>query len=155
MKRILISIAIAAVVLVGGFFLLNHYIYQEKQADAPDISSAPAEQPTGQPTFSWSYRGFENADIPYTEISLTASYADGAPVTKVIETVEGNCNVYEEGDTDVYERSEMIICYYAGFGRYYKVVQNGEKYLVQRKEFEEASPDYNPPVDIYRTLQTF
>lgn len=32
MKKILISIAIVLIVLVGGFFWLNSYIYNEKQA---------------------------------------------------------------------------------------------------------------------------
>lgn len=34
MKKILLGVAIAAVILVGGFFVLNSYIYNEKQAVA-------------------------------------------------------------------------------------------------------------------------
>lgn len=42
MKKTLITIAIILVVLVAGFFILNAYIYNEKQADEPqenEISS--------------------------------------------------------------------------------------------------------------------
>ena len=37
MKKFLIGAAVVIALLVGGFFLLNHYIYQEKQADTPEI----------------------------------------------------------------------------------------------------------------------
>jgi len=151
MKRFLISAGIVIAFLIGGFFLLNHYIYWEKQADAP----SDTEQPIDAPAFEWSYRDFEDKDIPYTEITLTAFYDNGPAVARTIDTIEGNCNVFEEADGDVYERSTMIICYYAGFGRYYKVVESGEEYLVQRREFEEASPDYNPPQQSFRTIERF
>jgi heat shock protein HslJ len=38
MNKILITIMAVAAVLVGGFFVLNNYIYQEKQAEPGDAS---------------------------------------------------------------------------------------------------------------------
>lgn len=111
--------------------------------------------PQGKPTFTWSYTSFEKNEIPRTTISLTAHYPTMATTTKVVDTIEGGCNEYTERDIDVYPESQMIICYYAGFGRYYKVVENGNVYEVKRKEFEEASPDYNPPIAPFTTIVTF
>jgi heat shock protein HslJ len=38
MNKVLITGLVIAVLLVGGFFVLNNYIYQEKQADPADAS---------------------------------------------------------------------------------------------------------------------
>lgn len=40
MNRILITVGFILVVCVGGFFVLNNYIYQEKQADSTNASLA-------------------------------------------------------------------------------------------------------------------
>lgn len=115
---------------------------------------APAA-PEGNPAFEWSYRAFQREEIPYSVISLSAQYPNGVRQVKEIETVEGSCNEYPEPDADVYPKSTQIICYYAGLGRYFKVIEKGGEYLVQRKEFEEASPEYNPPVQEFETIVRF
>jgi hypothetical protein len=106
--------------------------------------------------FAWSYTTSEKDNIPYTTIRLTASSVGKEPVTKEIDTIEGGCNEYEDRDTDVYQNSIMIICYYAGLGRYYKVVEEDDGgYAVQRKVFEEGSPDYVPPEQNFETIARF
>lgn len=40
MNKIHIIVGLVLVALVGGFFILNNYIYQEKQADSTDVSLA-------------------------------------------------------------------------------------------------------------------
>lgn len=81
---------------------------------------------------------------------------NGTSQTKEIDTIEGSRNEYVSPDADVYAQSEMIICYYAGFGRYYKVVASGNgTYSVQRREFEEASPHYTPLVASFETIVVF
>lgn len=145
----LIGAVLILVIGIGYFF-----IPKERAAAAPrEVSSE--EVAAGTPTFTWSYREFENESIPYTEIVLTATYENASPDTRIIDTVEGNCNAYEPRDPDVYERSTMIICYYAGLGRYFKIVEGAEGYRVQRKVFEEASPDYAPPHQAYETITRF
>jgi hypothetical protein len=109
----------------------------------------------GLPNFEWGFKLSEKNNITNTTISLTATYQNKSKVTKIISTVQGTCNLYDDRDANAYKASEMIMCYYAGFGRYYKVVQNGATYNVQRKEFEEASPDYNPPVQSFKTIVSF
>ncbi len=139
------------IVLIGGFFLL-------KEQKAETVPEMPEEvvTPEGAPTFEWSYsEPVEKDYIPYSTISLTATYPGGETRVKEIETIEGGCNEYPEPDADIYKDSTMIICYYAGFGRYYKVIESDGGYAVQRKEFEEASPDYNPPVRGFETVAKF
>ncbi|MFZ2555594.1 MAG: hypothetical protein WAZ27_01850 [Minisyncoccia bacterium] len=123
------------------------------------IDPAPAgglQADLGRPYFKWTYSAFEAAEIPQTRVGLVATYPNGSTRTKEIDVIEGNCNAYASPDADVYMNSEMIICYYAGFGRYYKVVDIGsDVFEVQRREFEEASPDYNPPVADFETIAEF
>lgn len=121
----------------------------------PVVDQTPQVAPEGDPTFTWSYVPSEKNEIPQSTISLTATYPNGAKHTKEVETIEGGCNEHPDPDKDVYKQSQMIICYYAGFGRYYKVIKAPTGYAVQRKEFEEASPDYNPPKQEFKTVATF
>lgn len=121
----------------------------------PLVEERAAQAPAGEPTFSWSYRSSERAGIPETDIILSAAYENGTTQTHVIDRIEGGCNEYEPRDSDAYERSTMIICYYAGLGRYYKIVERSDRYTVERKIFEEASPDYDPPRQEYEVVWQF
>lgn len=134
---------LAIVVLVAGYVVL-------RPAAVPETSVS-----RGPATFTWSYRQFERDSIPYSRISATATYADGSTETKEIDTIEGSCNVYEERDKDVYEKSDMIICYYAGLGRYYKITEAETGYEIERRIFEEGSPEYEPPTLPYEAIATF
>ncbi len=135
-------ILIAAI--FAGYFLLRD---QE-----PEVSVTPA--PVGEPKFAWEYTEFMKGEFPYSTVALAATYPDRTVVRKVVGEVQGGCNDYPEPDADVYDNT-MIMCYYAGFGEYFKVVRVGTAYEVRHKEFEEASPDYNPPVIEYETVATF
>ena len=126
---------------------------------ATSTSATPSATPTtgskGLPNFEWGFKLSEKNAITYTTLSLTATYQNKSKTTKVIGTVQGTCNVYDDRDANAYKASEMIICYSAGAGTYYKVVQNGNSYNIQKKDFEEASPSYNPPARSYATVVTF
>ncbi|HEY1041178.1 MAG TPA: hypothetical protein VGE63_00430 [Candidatus Paceibacterota bacterium] len=151
LKVILIVIIVIGVIAVANFFMKDSH---RNEAD-PSKTTTTETKPEGAPVFAWSYTPSEKNEIPQSTISLTATYPNGAKQTKEIETIEGGCNEYPEPDKDVYKQSQMIICYYAGFGRYYKVVESNGAYLVQRKEFEEGSPEYNPPQQEFKTIAQF
>lgn len=149
-------IAIAFTLLLGTLLLGFVITTINRSRPAPVEDFVQTGAPQGSPSFSWEYKTSENSDdIPQTEIMLAAYYPGGLIVRKGIDTIAGTCNEYSEQDADVYENSTMIICYYAGLGHYFKVVKSDENYLVQRKIFEEASPDYNPPVTGFETIATF
>ena len=149
MKYLLI--ASVALILIAGV----GYQVLKKEPQIPLLETPTAKETHGTATFSWSYRTFEEESILYTELSLMAVYEDGTSEKKIIDTVEGSCNSYEDADSDIYERSTMVICYYAGLGHYFKVVAGGNGYEVQRRIFEEASPDYDPPQEPYVTVGRF
>lgn len=112
-------------------------------------------QEQGEPTFAWVYSVVEERDMPRSTLSLTAHYTDGTMQTKEIDTIDGVCNDFPTPDSDVYGKSTMIMCYYAGFGHYYKVIEKEGDYIVMRKEFEEGSPEYNPPEQPFKEVVQF
>lgn len=103
-------------------------------------------------TFEWTYVPSDVAGIPHTAIGLDITFPDGDVRAKTVDDIEGGCNEYPMPDADVYAGSTMITCYYAGLGRYFKIVESDGGYLVQRRIFEEASPDYDPPAQAYETI---
>jgi hypothetical protein len=159
-KKIGVIFTICLVILVAYVAALS--FSNDTRKDQGIVQNESAQQP-GQnenntlvdPSFQWSYQEFEESEIPRTTITLTARSSDGVSQTKEIDTIEGGCNEYAEPDVDAYSTSTMIICYYAGLGRYYKVVEQDGTYLVQRKIFEEASPDYVPVQNEFETIASF
>lgn len=147
--KYLIVVLLSFAVVVVGFFMLspNNGDY------TPDLPTTMKGE--GLPDFSWSYATSTVDSISYSEISLTATYENDVTEVKRIDRIEGDCNEYAERDADVYEKSPMIICYYAGLGRYFKVVQEEDGFVVLRKVFEEAAPDYTPPIEEYETVTRF
>ncbi len=132
---------------------LLYYVFHSVKPAAP--TPAPSNTPVGTPIFSWQYTPVNDRDFPKTQITLTATYPDTTRISKDIDTPDGSCNDYANPDANVYPRSTMIICYAAGLGHYYKVVQDNGHYLVQRKTFEEGSPEYTPPELPFETIERF
>lgn len=158
-----VGFIILAVLFVAGYFIASRFLITKDSAsetltNEATVSKETAETtpaPEGKPRFTWIYNYKPDGDYPETDLSLTATYENGATVTKVIDTAQGSCNQYDTRDRDVYAQSEMVICYFAGLGHYYKVVESKGEYLVQRRIFEEGSPDYNPPVLPFETIAQF
>lgn len=145
-------LAILVIVITG----LAAYNAFGPRAEAPGMEGMPQETSQGEPTFSWQYATDENGEIPQTKISLSAAYPDGSSVTKAIDTVDGTCDAYPTPDENIYAKSEQIICYYAGLGHYFKVVAEEDgTYAIRKRTFEEASPDYDPPVTGFETIVVF
>lgn len=143
-----------------SFFVLDKINKQRNLVKNSDEQTevAPEEQkePEGLPTFSWKLDYTDETEYPETTLFLTATYENGVTNTKEIDTAQGSCNTYDNPkNEEVYKNSEMIICYYAGLGHYYKIVQSENEFLVQRRVFEEGSPEYTPPVLPFETIKTF
>lgn len=151
-KRALIGFLLTGIVIIAVSTVLRH----SRQETIPLPEEDQMQMlPEGRPVFTWHYTPFAGEETPKTAITIRATYPNGEVVSKDIGIVEGGCNVYDNRDADVYKQSDMIICYYAGLGRYYKVVEGNGVYKVQRKIFEEASPDYNPPQQSFETVVEF
>lgn len=108
-----------------------------------------------EPIFKWRYEEFEGEYFFKSRIFLDVTYPNGAIDTKLIDTIDGGCADAPEQNEAVAPHSTKILCYYAGLGHYFKVIKGGNSYLVQRKIFEEATPDYTPPVQKYETVAKF
>ncbi|HRH55703.1 MAG TPA: hypothetical protein PK609_02450 [Candidatus Paceibacterota bacterium] len=143
------------VVAVGAYFAFSAFNAPRESEPIQEVPTQEDIQTGGDPSFEWSYKAFTENEIPYSRISLTAEYPNGATDRKEIDTIAGGCNEFIEPDADVYPQSTMIICYYAGLGHYYKVVEGDGAYLVQRKVFEEASPEYNPEPEEFEVIAQF
>jgi hypothetical protein len=157
MKKSLIVLAgVFLLAWIGYALIKDTEVAEEVVLETATTSSQVVQgNDSLQPTFEWTFVSSEKEDIPQTTISLIQRYSDGRAVTKTIDTVGGSCNAYEESDADIYQNSSMIICYYAGLGQYYKVVAKGKGYEVQRKVFEEGSPDYEPAPEQFETIVRF
>jgi hypothetical protein len=158
MKKSIKIIFIVCLVVALGCGVASYVTKNKTATDVKnELSTQVTDQgiPSGEPVFEWTYSSFDEKEIPHTNIGLIARYPNGATQTKKIDTVEGDCNEYSSPDKDVYSKSKMIICYYAGFGNYYKVVKSDTAYLVKRKIFEEGGEDYNPPQLPFETIAQF
>ncbi len=129
---------------------LCYVLLPAKPAQEPSAST-----PHGEPVFTWQYTDVPNPDFPKVRVSLTATYPDTTTITKELSTVDGSCNDYASPDKDIYQHSTMIICYAAGFGHYFKVVQTSNGYTVLHRTFEEGSPEYTPPETTFAPVAQF
>lgn len=161
-RTIGLIIVLVGMGIVAGFYAFNNYIYKEKQGDSEIsehyIDSAQVEGKAQTPTFVWQY---ENADslnldgLPQTNIFLEVKYPTGVTLRKLIDTTPGTCNSLPDSDIDSVLGSSNIQCYSAGLGYRFKITTGKKSYLVERKTFEEASPDYNPPPYKYEIISEF
>lgn len=124
------------------------------------VAQTPAEQNTNitPPTFTWRYEEATalNLDgLPKTNVFAIATYSNGKIETKLVDTPDGSCNDLPDSTEPHAPHSTVTECYAAGFGEYYKVVKGDTSYQVMKKEFEEGSPEYNPPEQQYKLIAEF
>lgn len=140
MKHALLTPLVVALMLAGC-----------SAADVPDNDA----DPTRSVTFSWSYEEADSLNpdgMPETDIYLEAVYGDGARERVMIDTVPSSCNALPDADSDSLPGSTTVQCYGAGLGYRYKVTRGEDAYLVQRQEFEEATPEYEPVPQNYEVI---
>ncbi len=142
------------VVIIGYVYLESRpkmNVTTEPVVEQNDIDSTKSQEPV----FTWRYEEFEGEYFFNSRIFLDVTYPNGTTNTKLIDTIVGGCSDAPEQNEIIAPHSAKIICYYAGLGHYFKVIKGPQSYLVQRKIFEEATPDYNPPVYKYETVAEF
>lgn len=152
---------VLAVVLAIGIFCLGIFIGQKMNtveilnSEVAEIKTAadPTMLPNNKVTnFSWSHKIVDtNADYPKSLVSLYVTRADGSIESKIISTVDGSCNELLDAELGGLN-STQLLCYYAGFGYQFRIINLDGGYAVQQKEIEEASPDYNPPLAEFETI---
>lgn len=139
------------------------YAYKAYRPSDQTSEVAPPEAPESvessePPTFTWRFGESESLNLdglPETDVFLEAKYSGGAVQSKLIDTTPGSCNALPDPDAGSIPGSDTIQCYSAGLGYRFKVTRGESSYLVQRKTFEEASPDYDPPSYEYEVVAEF
>lgn len=111
------------------------------------------------PSLSWSYESVPNEDYPKSIVSLAIDDGSEFPSMYTVETIDGSCNTVDQSSySDEGEKvslagdSSPILCYFAGFGRIFRVIEEENSYVVQGKDIEEGSPEYTPPETRFETI---
>ena len=148
---------VVSILLVLGFgvFVYKTYFTTPPNAETPVQETVGTTEP---PVFVWKYEKANtlNLDgIPKTNVFLEATYSNGVVERTLIATTDGGCNDLPESDKDSVPTSTDAQCYAAGLGYHFKVTKGSTSYLVQKKRFEEASPDYTPPASVYEVVGEF
>lgn len=139
--------------LVGGCLLVSNFA-TEDNAETEEVAKLETLS-----AFSWRFieADTNNPDgNPQTKVYLTAIYEGGSRVEKLVDTVDGGCSELEgekyQGDIS---NTGKVQCYYAGLGQQYRIVEDEDSYLAERKFFEESSPDYVPPESSWEVIADF
>lgn len=144
--RILIVILVVAG--IASIFLLK-----KQEVVAPVVQQVETTQP---PMFAWIFGKSDKLDLdglPQSTVTLRTTYSGGIIKDTLIDTVQGSCNELPDADKDNVAHTATIQCYAAGAGERFRIIKGEQSYLVQKKEFEEGSPEYNPPEQEYKTVK--
>lgn len=151
-------VIIALLVLVLGVYAYKTFVTPPAPV-VVDTTPVPAEQDTvahGEPSaFTWSFEEGTTLNLdglPETNVFLQVSYPDGATKRIAVDTTPGGCNEIDRTEKDMANGSTVAQCYAAGLGYYFKVTKGPQSYLVQRKMFEEGTPESRPPEHPYETV---
>ena len=151
-RAVVVSILL---VIALGVFVYKTYFTALVNTEAPTQETIGTTEP---PVFVWKYEKATTLNLdglPKTNVFLEATYSNGAVERKLIATTDGGCNDLPESDADSVPTSNDAQCYAAGLGYHFKVTKGSASYLVQKKRFEEASPDYTPPASVYEVVAEF
>lgn len=148
---------VIGVLLLIGLSVLGYKAYfpAPKNTETSEINMQTNIEP---PIFSWKYEQDDslNGDgNPKTNIFLEAKYSNGAIENKLIDTTSGSCNDLPDSEEGSVPNTTNIQCYYAGLGYVFKITTGEKSYLVERKMFEEGTPDYVPPPSQYEVVAEF
>ena len=144
---------IAILVLVIGFYTIR-FLGQKRSAEIREKEITETMDSNPQ-SFEWK---FENADSlnldgqPNTDVFVEVTYESGEVKAFLVDTQSGGCNALDSADEDKAIGSKNAQCYGAGLGFTYKITKGEDSYLVKRKQFEEALPDYNSPAMKYEVI---
>lgn len=144
---IILLLVIITIVIVSYFTSSTDEVLKEVHLES-----------TMPPVFMWKYEkddSFNLDGVPQTNIFLEATYPNGAVETKLIDTTESSCNDLPDSEEDSVLNSTTIQCYGAGLGYSFKITKGENSYFIERKMFEEALPDYDPPLYEYEVVSEF
>ena len=150
-----------------GFLILivvgaSYFIYRDYlSSPTTEVENTQGEEATVNKeavAYDWRFAEADTLNLdgnPNTNIFLEITYNNGEIEEKLIDTTHGGCNEIPDTGEDTALNSKMIQCYAAGLGHQYKITEGSESYMVERKTFEEAIPDSEPPAYEYEVVAEF
>ena len=160
LRRFFVGRAIVfSVLILLGLGVFAYQLYAPADDVDPIVSEETAEaEPAVAVSFAWSFETADSLNLdgnPNTDVYFEVTYSNDAKERLLVDTTAGSCNEVETEEEDVLAGTSVIVCYSAGLGYYFKVIESEEGYHIQRKMFEEASPEYTPPAYEYETIAVF
>lgn len=104
----------------------------------------------------WEFRFIEDgvSDVmnPQTDVSLSFKVGSDARTEGPyrLGSVTGSCSEQTPGEEEI----AHALCWFAGFGTAFSVVQEGREVRVLRAEIEEGTGEFTPPPAEYGTILT-
>lgn len=153
MKTSTTIIALIVLVIIAVLLSLAMSSRPSSQADKLDQENNPGEENEIAMaelfSFSWNFEEAPTMNLdgnPQTDVFLIATYENNMTEEKLVDTVDGGCSemVGESYEGDI-SNTGKVQCYGAGLGQQYRIVAGEDAYLVERKLFEEALPNYEMP----------
>ncbi len=157
-RNILILVISLTLIIVAMFGYLKKNQQTNSSTEMLEVTKQENLKNSESPVFVWNFEDDDSLNLdgnPQTNIYIEAKYPNGVVLNKLVDTTAGSCNILPEVSEDIVPYSSIIQCYSAGLGYRYKIIKEQESYIVQRKTFEEALPNYNPPVYEYETVLEF
>lgn len=155
----LIALAIFVVVAVYAIFQMGLFdtpVQAEKNEWPKEI--VPGEESPGSEQLPisvetlWDFRfiedGVSDVMVPQTDVGI--SFREGGVVEGPyrLGSFTGSCSEQTPSGGEI----AHALCWYAGFGTEFSVVQEGRAVHVLSAEVEEGTPEYTPPPTEYSTI---
>lgn len=139
------------------FFIIKTYFSNPKEVViSPEILDSTKSEAI---SFDWKYEKSDSLNLdgnPNTNVLLEIKYENGIIQNKLIDTVPMGCNILPDTKEEIIAPNSTITqCYGAGLGYWYKITKGNDSYKVERKTFEEALPDFEPPLYQYEVISEF
>lgn len=145
----LLAIIFGVAIFAGG-------VYVGLSLEDSSTTNPPADARKEISGFEWRVDSSVNSDgMPESEVRIVIQYADGTTDNNLVDEINAECNS-EDVETTLALNSEQITCYYAGLGHKFRVIEEGDQYLVQQLTFEEATPENEgAPLSTFETKDTY
>ncbi len=147
---------IVVLIIIIGFYTIR-FLDQKRIAEIRENKDVEVvdSQDSNPKSFEWKFEDSDSLNLdgqPNTDVLVDVTYESGAVKAFLVDTQSGGCNALDSADEDNALGSKNAQCYGAGLGFTYKITKGEVSYLVKRKQFEEALPDYDPTTTKYEVV---
>lgn len=150
------AVVVGIILIIGGGYIAFSQFSKVPESDEALVPSKEAG--ATEPIFSWEFEEADSLNLdgqPETNVILTITHEGKVPQRKLVETSQSGCNELPDPEEGSVPGTTAVLCYGAGLGYMFKITQSTEAYLIERKMFEEGSPDHTPLSQEYEVIHEF